>query len=135
MHRALASIALALSLSACVGGSYVRDPQPASAPPPTSGSGFRTPQVMRGGDVGDLIGAQAATLTRRFGEARIDMSEGDARKLQFASDQCVLDIFLYPMESGGTPVATHVEARLKQGGGAVDRSRCIADVERSARRR
>ncbi len=84
---------------------------------------------MQGGDIGGIIGKEAATLTRRFGTARIDLTEGDARKLQFISHACVLDIFLYPLASGAQPVATHVETRLRVGGTPTDRARCIREVE------
>ena len=33
------------------------------------------------------------------------------RKLQFAGERCVLDVFLYPLREGQEPVATYVEAR------------------------
>ena len=79
-----------------------------------------------------IIGQRAPSLPRRFGDPRIDLSEGDARKLQFASATCVLDIFLYPLEAGEAPVATHVAARLRQGGGEVDRSACIDTVARES---
>jgi hypothetical protein len=82
-----------------------------------------------------IIGERAGSLVRRFGEARIDLAEGDARKLQFTSDRCVLDVFLYPLESNAEPVATHVVARERKGGGETDRAGCIGDIERSAGRR
>jgi hypothetical protein len=75
------------------------------------------------------MGADSRSLLARFGEPRIQAVEGDARKLQFASADCVLDIYLYPMREGGTPVATHVEARLRQGGVATSREDCIRAVE------
>ncbi|PKP90329.1 MAG: hypothetical protein CVT76_09985, partial [Alphaproteobacteria bacterium HGW-Alphaproteobacteria-15] len=66
---------------------------------------------------------------RRFGAPRIDLAEGDARKLQFAGPSCVLDIFLYPLSAGAEPTATHVDARLRQGGAAVDQGACIRELE------
>ena len=77
-----------------------------------------------------VIGAQARALTARFGRPRIDLVEGDARKLQFMGQTCVLDVFLYPLEAGREPVATHVESRLRTNGGQIDHARCIAEVER-----
>lgn len=133
LNRLLAMLGLAVTLSGCVGGSYVRSPEMRGADPPTPP--VTRPQIMRdtGGD--DLVGQHAVALLRRFGEARIDLREGDARKLQFASERCVLDVFLYPQHTGGTPVATHIEARRRQGGGAIDRRQCIAELERAVRGR
>jgi hypothetical protein len=72
-----------------------------------------------------VIGADAAELTRQFGEPRLDVWEGDARKLQFAGTACVLDVYLYPPASGGKPVATYVDARRGGDGRDVDRAACI----------
>lgn len=88
------------------------------------------PEVMSSQGLGGIIGSPAGALTRRFGEPRIDLAEGDARKLQFSGASCVLDIFLYPLSAGAEPTATHVEARLRQGGAAADPGACIREVER-----
>ena len=69
-------------------------------------------------------------LTQRFGQARIDLTEGDARKLQFLGSACVLDIYLYPESEGAQPVATYVEARRRSDGADTDRADCIREVER-----
>lgn len=116
--------ALALALSGCATG-----PRPASAPAAVRSGVVRVPQVMSAQGLEGVIGSPAAALTRRFGEPRIDLAEGDARKLQFAGRSCVLDIFLYPQRPGGDPTAAHVEARLRQGGAAVDQGACIREVE------
>ena len=58
--------------------------------------------------------------------ARLDVVEGDARKLQFSGEPCVLDIYLYPMRKGGEPAATYVDARRSSDGLDVDRASCIA---------
>ncbi len=87
---------------------------------------------MRNAGLDSVIGERATTLSRRFGDARIDLVEGDARKLQYASDRCILDIFLYPLQANADPVATHVEARNRNGGAETDRAGCIAEVERAA---
>lgn len=134
--RKVAVLLSAFTISACAGGSGAAPTRTAStaarppvATPPTN-EAFRPPQVMRQRGLDEVIGARASTLTARFGAARIDLAEGDARKLQFSSDRCVLDIFLYPLEAGSEPVATHVDARLRSGGGEVDRAACIAEIER-----
>ena len=138
MRRAALSLVFALGITGCSGGTYVRSaPAQTAAPPVQTGpdTPFRSPQVMRGAGVDSVIGTGASALTSRFGDARIDLAEGDARKLQFVSDRCVLDIYLYPLEANGAPVATHIEARARNGGGEADRARCIADVESAARNR
>jgi hypothetical protein len=118
----------AVALSGCVSGA--RETPVVVAPSPEA---FRAPQVMRESGLESVIGEGAAALSRRFGEARIDLKEGDARKLQFVSRGCVLDIYLYPLASNSAPVATHVEARRRVGGGETDRADCIEEVERMAR--
>jgi hypothetical protein len=90
----------------------------------------RVPMTMAPQGLEGVIGQDASTLTRRFGAPRIDLAEGDARKLQFSGSRCVLDIYLYPMHPGAEAVAAHVEARLRQGGAEVDRGACIREVER-----
>lgn len=73
-----------------------------------------------------VIGATRADLLRQFGSARLDVWEGDARKLQFAGNACVLDIYLYPKTAGTEPQATYVDARRPSDGRDVDRAACIA---------
>lgn len=130
MTRTFGIAGLALMLSACATTPEV---PPARAPAAVPDGAFRAPNVMRGLGAESVIGEGASSLTRRFGAARIDLVEGDARKLQFASETCVLDIYLYPMNAGTAPVATHVETRLRQGGGPIERADCIAQVERERR--
>ena len=116
---------LATVLSGCVGGS-----RPAPAASSARTGVVRVPQVMAAEGLEGVIGQDAGTLVRRFGSPRIDLAEGDARKLQFGGSSCVLDIYLYPMRPGTQAVAAHVEARLRQGGEQVDRGACIREVER-----
>ena len=77
-----------------------------------------------------VLGQRASVLLSGYGKARIDLKEGDARKLQFAGERCVLDVFLYPLEAGAEPVATHVEARERQGGGDTSKTSCLAEIAR-----
>ena len=135
MRRAFALLA-AISVSGCSTGISqlpgVNAPSqttraPAPAAPPTGG--FRKAPVQDASGLGGVSGARAGALTRRFGQARIDLAEGDARKLQFISGSCVLDIFLYPPSQGAEPVATHVEARTPSDGSDTDRGRCIRAIE------
>lgn len=130
MKHRLAAMSLAVSLSACSAGPrYI----PASTPEPSQPAvtaPVRAPQVMQATGLDGVIGQSAARLLARFGAARIDLAEGDARKLQFTGESCVLDIYLYPLSPGSDPVATHVEARQRRGGEDVDRARCIAEIDR-----
>lgn len=72
-----------------------------------------------------VIGETAEQLQRRFGEARLDVREGDARKLQFTGTACVLDVYLYPLRRSAAPTATHIEARRASDGFEVDRVACV----------
>jgi len=102
-----------------------------SRPPPTVPSRpppqpFRPPQIELGNGLDSVIQKDATTLTREFGPPRLDVHEGDMRKLQFAGPPCVLDVYLYPLRPGAEPVATHVDARRESDGRDVDRAACIA---------
>ena len=81
-----------------------------------------------------VIGASAADLKRQFGEPRIDVYEGDARKLQFGGPACVLDVYLYPAAAGREPQATYVEARRASDGKDVDRVGCVGALRPPVRR-
>lgn len=121
-------------------------PQPASAPPPQPrppahavpptrpapppAQGFRAPQVQQGAGLERVIDKDAATLVREFGKPRLDVREGDMRKLQFAGEPCVLDVYLYPLRPGAAPVATYLDARRTSDGLDVDRAACIAALAR-----
>lgn len=135
--RKILVVALALALPACASQPFaVKIPATNAQTTPVARSNtlpqttVRKPQVMREGGLSGVIGARAQALKQRFGNARIELVEGDARKLQFAGDECVLDIFLYPLEANTAPVATHVEARLRKDGRDTDRTQCIAELAR-----
>jgi hypothetical protein len=93
--------------------------RPVHAPPPAA-------QVQALPGIVGVIGMDRGALTRQFGTARLDVWEGDARKLQFVGTACVLDIYLYPPQAGQEPVATYVDARRVSDGQDVDRASCIA---------
>jgi hypothetical protein len=125
--RPLAGCALALLVAACASAPASKRPVAAG----TSGSTIiRLPEVMAANGLESVIGAPAGALTRRLGEPRLDLVEGDVRKLQFSGQACVMDIYLYPMQPGAEPVAAHVEARLREGGAAVDRGQCLSEIAR-----
>lgn len=124
MRSGISLGALVLALSGCASS-----PKPVPAAAPVRVGVVRVPQVMAAQGLEGVIGSGAGTLTRRFGVPRIDLAEGDARKLQFAGASCVLDIYLYPPAPGAEPTAAHVDARLRLGGAAVDGGACIREVE------
>ena len=139
-------LAAAPLLSACVstgGGPIIVPDGTASRPEPASQIPRNLPstaasrsatqgalQIMSGAGLEGVIGAGAAQLQRQFGNPQLDVHEGDARKLQFAGEACVLDVFLYPNGAGATPTATHVEARRASDGRNVDRAACIRALRR-----
>ena len=93
--------------------------RPSRKPPPSA-----VAQVVPG--VEGVIGNDAAGLIRQFGTPRLDVIEGDARKLQFSGTACVLDAYLYPPAAGKEPLATYIDARRPSDGQDVDRAACIA---------
>ena len=137
MRKGLGVLALgAVCVSACSSGAAPRTVSPGTASAAGQPAGtFRAPVVQNERGLESVIGKGANALTQRFGKARLDLSEGDARKLQFSSNECVLDIFLYPLRDKAAPVATHIEARQRVGGASTDRARCIEKVERTGRDR
>lgn len=78
----------------------------------------------------NVIGATENQLVRQFGAARLNVWEGDARKLQFTGQSCVLDIYLYPTSRSREPIATYVDARRASDGKDVDRASCVNALKR-----
>ena len=134
----LAPAALALLLSACGDGGPAPAPRVVSAPVmPKARPVIRKPNpqaparpvVQAVPGLEGVIGATSADLARQFGPARLDVWEGDARKLQFAGTACVLDVFLYPPAAGRDPQASYIEARRASDGREVDRAACVAALK------
>jgi len=84
-------------------------------------------QSIRG--LESVIGADENQLVRQFGPARLNVWEGDARKLQFTGKACVLDVFLYPTSQSKAPLASYVDARRASDGQDVDRAACVAALK------
>ncbi|MDN3646841.1 hypothetical protein QWY75_11575 [Pontixanthobacter aestiaquae] len=103
---------------------------PRQAPGPSTTPGFQAPRIMDIPGLERVIGSDSAALQRQFGQARLDVREGDAQKLQFSGEACVLDIYLYPLAPGATPTATYVDARRSSDGLDVDRASCVAALKR-----
>jgi len=117
IRKPVALLLPALLLSACVSRGDV-------AAPPAMRPAGPTPSLSSAGLEG-VIGASRNSLIAHFGEPRLDIAEGSARKLQFAGEACILDTYLYPPRGGAEPVVTYVDARLPTGE-ATDRARCAA---------
>ncbi|MBB4858007.1 hypothetical protein HNO88_001321 [Novosphingobium chloroacetimidivorans] len=101
-------------------GAAIREPVRAAPRDPT----FQTIPGLEG-----VIGASESQLLRQFGAARLNVWEGDARKLQFTGKACVLDVFLYPTAQSKEPLASYVDARRSSDGQDVDRAACVAALK------
>ncbi|WP_296675412.1 hypothetical protein [Novosphingobium sp.] len=131
--RIAAALTLILLLAACGSGGGANSVKSAGSLAAPAKTVVRTPlrhpvgtprlQVIPG--LEGLIGATSAQLVRQFGAARLDVIEGDARKLQFTGSACVLDVYLYPAAPGAEPTATYVDARRASDGQDVDRAACV----------
>jgi len=93
-------------------------------------SNFTPPRVMNIPGLENVIGKNIRGLQRQFGAPRLNVQEGDARKLQYSGEACVLDIYLYPLSPGAEPTATYVDARRASDGLDVDRAACAAAMAR-----
>jgi len=103
---------------------------PPQAPPPAPVEGFRAPSLQNVPGLDWLYRQDVRGLASALGSPRLDVAEGDMRKLQFSGEPCVLDVFLYPLGPGGEPVATHIEARRASDGQEVDRRACAEALRR-----
>lgn len=131
----LLALMLPPMLAACGAGTV----KSASTPPPRPQTvAIRAPvhapparaRVLAAPGLEGVIGASPDELARQFGPARLDVWEGDARKLQFIGTACVLDIYLYPSAPGAPPEATYVDARRASDGQDVDRASCVSALKR-----
>ena len=93
--------------------------QPLRQPPPAA-------HALTAPGLEGVIGSSQAELVRQFGPPRLDVWEGDARKLQFVGSACVFDVYLYPSAPGREPQASYLDARRASDGKDVDRAACIA---------
>jgi hypothetical protein len=84
----------------------------------------RPPQVRS-----TIVGLTASELVGHFGNPALQVREGVGLKLQFRSNRCVLDAYLYSPESGsGVQRVTYVDTRLPSGV-ATDQAACISALE------
>lgn len=139
--------ALVPALAACAsGGAKPGVTRPAAAATPVRPSRLppvRAPQrtvppaaqVLAAPGLEGVIGVGRNELLRQFGPARLDVWEGDARKLQFVGPACVLDVYLYPPATGREPQSTYVDARRASDGKDVDRAGCVSALRQPGSRR
>jgi hypothetical protein len=122
-----------LALAACAAPPQESSRLPSRLPPPVRLVPRPAPPAARvysAPGLEGVIGATQGELARLLGQPRLDIAEGDARKLQFAGGACVLDVFLYPPKAGGEPRSTYVEARRATDAQEVDRAACVAALRR-----
>lgn len=123
-RSAFVSLGAAILVAACASTPNAK-PQPAATAAQTP-TAPRSPTIL---GLESVLGRDARVLAEQFGKADLDVREGTARKLQFSGPACVLDVYLYPRQGGGEPVATHVDARLPDGRD-MDRASCVAAIMR-----
>ena len=131
---------LLLALAACVSApdrpTTARPSVPIGTPPPQDAAktpeagAFRAPRILDLPGLEHVIGKNETALANLFGPPRLNVKEGDARKLQFVGEACVLDIYLYPLQPRGEPSATYVDARRASDGVDVDRAACARALRR-----
>ena len=103
--------ALALLVAACAG---TPRPMPAVVAQPTALA------------TGTLSGLDVHDLGRRFGQPAFQVQDGPGTKLQWAAGGCVLEVYLYPPESGsGSARVTFADAR-RPSGADIDVASCLA---------
>lgn len=95
----------------------------ASTLPPPPSTAFDT----RG--LENILNKRDDELVALFGVPRLDIIEGQARKLQFTNERCVLDIYLYPPQNnaGTERLSNYAEARDRDGNAADPRA-CMNDL-------
>jgi hypothetical protein len=137
LRNATAASLLMLALSACassggtVGTKTATTPRAPVRTPVVAP--VRDPQFRMEPGLEGVIGATQAQLVGQFGQPRLDVWEGDARKLQFSATPCILDIYLYPTSRSRDPLATYAEAR-RSDGRDVDKAACVTALRGSAPR-
>ena len=135
LRNPLLALTLTATLAACGAGGVKTASSTRPKPPAvmirTPARAFPPrPHVLAAPGLEGVIGSGPDQLVRQFGPARLDVWEGDARKLQFIGAACVLDIYLYPPAPGAAPEATYVDARRASDGQDVDRASCVTALKR-----
>ena len=145
-HMAMPAVFLGLALSGCVATppagttgtpSETQRPRPPSPPPmtvpqPTPGTqpgAFIPPRVMNMPGLEGVIGSNASALANLFGPPRLQVREGDAVKLQFTGQACVLDVYLYRDGEATPHRVTYYEFRGDGGGRPCLRDLLLAQAD------
>jgi hypothetical protein len=109
---------MALALTACTGRTL--PPSVSAAPAASSPTATATPSpavttasaTTGSADAKDLMGLGPDELQHLFGHPQLVRDETGAEVWQYRAEACVLDLYLYPQESEGTPLrVTYLEAR------------------------
>lgn len=100
-------------------------------PAPIAAKTVPIPTLSAKAGLDKVIGRTSAALTGVFGKPDADVTEGSARKLQFAGPICVLDAYLYG-KGTAEPVVTHVDARQRDGS-PIDQASCVQALTRRGR--
>lgn len=136
IRAVLGVVALVPLLAACVATTTPRPTTPQGASPvrqpvrPPAQQVTREPVFRMEPGLEGVVGVNAGALTRLFGPPRLDVIEGDARKLQFIGTACLLDVYLYPSSRSREPLATYVDARRPSDGRDVDKGACVTALRR-----
>ncbi len=120
MNRSVLIIPALMALAACGETSVSRVKSPSAIAPPV----VRAPTGLD-----RVMGRDARSLTQLFGTPAQDVREENARKLQFSSNDCILDAYLYPPSRGREPVVTYIAARTPDGKDA-ERQSCVSALAR-----
>jgi len=116
MRRFILAPTLLLAGCAAAPQQPVAQPQPVPVTP-------AEPQTRR------LLGLTAQELVGQLGNPALQVREGSSLKLQFRSQRCVLDAYLYPSGNGGGSLrVTYVDTRTASGA-ATDQAACISALE------
>ena len=113
---------MALALTACTGRTLppsvsaapaASNPVATATPSPTVQPTAKTASATTGtANSKDLVGLGPDELQHLFGHPQLVRDETGAEVWQYRADACVLDLYLYPQESEGTPLrVTYLEAR------------------------
>ncbi len=131
MSKVLLSIALPLPLllAGCAGAAAIpRSTVPDRASQRPAANIYRSPPAT-GNAAPGVMGRDAEALTRLLGAPRLTMRDGAATRLQFTSQTCVLDAYLYAPRAGAAAVVSHVDTRTPDGA-TTDTAACIAGWQR-----
>jgi hypothetical protein len=109
-------------------------PRPPHRPQTPDGlAGVPAPAIPEAASRPDrFLGLSPARLTRTLGPPSLVRREGPAQVWQYRAERCVVDLVLYPGESG--PAVRHLEARGRPSGAAADPQACLTRLLQRADR-